>query len=189
MTSKYKILLIGDGNVGKTTWLRRFATGEFRSSVPIYRGEIQLLSFYTSRGLFQLEIWDWCSTKREAWDTANAESAELFANVDGIIGLFDVTNPQSFESLIELMDQTKKNCDLRKLKFSIFVGNKYDLLDKKSCKAMYPFADYFISANTNRNYEMPFLHALKILRNEPSLRLVEAPPIRAPEAKSRYSKS
>ena len=179
MVPIYKILLIGAGDVGKTTWLRRFITGEFRSVSKTDHEEIRILSLHTSSGLVRLEIWDRWDAERETQNSVNAKD-DYYDNVDGIIGLFDVTKPQTFDSVMKQMDQVKQKC---KPKFAISVGNKCDLLEKKKYMDAYPFADYFISANTNRNYELPFLHALKILRNDPSLKLVEASPISAPEAK------
>ena len=55
----FKLVLIGDGGVGKSTFLNRHLTGQFENKYVPTRGvDVQIYNLYTSRGLIVLNIWD-----------------------------------------------------------------------------------------------------------------------------------
>ncbi|HXV97421.1 MAG TPA: GTP-binding protein, partial [Anaerolineae bacterium] len=56
---RYKVAIIGDGNVGKTTLLRRFATGMFQESRIMTIGvDFQTVAVKTGDQSFKLTVWD-----------------------------------------------------------------------------------------------------------------------------------
>ena len=54
-----KIVLIGDGGVGKTTFIKRHLTGEVEKKYIATMGaEVHPISFFTTRGEIKLNVWD-----------------------------------------------------------------------------------------------------------------------------------
>ena len=59
---RFKVVLVGDGGVGKTTFLKRHLTGEFEKKYVATIGvEVHALSFHTTRGKITFNIWFVCS--------------------------------------------------------------------------------------------------------------------------------
>jgi GTP-binding nuclear protein Ran len=54
-----KILVIGDGGTGKTTFIKRHDTGEFVAKyIPTVGAEVYPIKFFTTRGIFDFLVWD-----------------------------------------------------------------------------------------------------------------------------------
>ena len=54
-----KIVLIGDGGVGKTTFIKRHLTGEFEKKYVATMGaEVHPMNFFTTHGEIKLDVWD-----------------------------------------------------------------------------------------------------------------------------------
>lgn len=55
----FKLVLLGDGGVGKTTFVKRHLTGEFEKKYIATLGvEVHLLKFYTNFGTILFNVWD-----------------------------------------------------------------------------------------------------------------------------------
>ena len=51
--------MIGDGGVGKTTFIKRHVNGDFETkSIPTMGVEVISTIFYTNHGPIRLNIWD-----------------------------------------------------------------------------------------------------------------------------------
>jgi GTP-binding nuclear protein Ran len=51
--------LVGDGGVGKTTFVKRHKTGEFEKKYIATIGvEVHPMTFYTNRGPLTFNVWD-----------------------------------------------------------------------------------------------------------------------------------
>jgi hypothetical protein len=62
----FKLILVGDGGVGKTTFVRRHTTGEFEKKYVATMGvEVHPLSFHTNRGQIVFNVWD--TAGQEKW--------------------------------------------------------------------------------------------------------------------------
>merc|ERR1712113_1110585 len=56
---EFKLVLVGDGGVGKTTFVKRHLTGEFEKKYVATLGvEVHPMVFYTNRGAIKLNVWD-----------------------------------------------------------------------------------------------------------------------------------
>ena len=61
----FKVIVVGDGGVGKTTFINRHRTGEFTSKYIATMGvEVSPLTFYTTEGTIKLNMWD-CAGQQE----------------------------------------------------------------------------------------------------------------------------
>jgi GTPase SAR1 family protein len=55
----FKLLLVGDGGTGKTTFVKRHETGEFEKKYIATVGvEVHPLVFHTNRGPIRFNVWD-----------------------------------------------------------------------------------------------------------------------------------
>ena len=55
----FKLVLVGDGGVGKTTFVKRHLTGEFEKKYVATLGvEVHPLVFHTNRGAIRFNVWD-----------------------------------------------------------------------------------------------------------------------------------
>lgn len=56
---KYKVVIVGDGGTGKTTFVRRHISGEFEKKyIPTLGVEVRPLRFYTNHGWIEFNVWD-----------------------------------------------------------------------------------------------------------------------------------
>ena len=116
-----KLVIIGDSGVGKSNYLLRVVEGEFcpiESTVGFdYKSKMCYLPNAKKKVKFQI------------WDTAGQEkymsiNKNLFQRVQGIILMYDITVPKSFENLNKWMSVIKQLADGIPL---ILIGNKIDL--------------------------------------------------------------
>merc|ERR1712153_211144 len=57
--AEFKLVLVGDGGVGKTTFVKRHLTGEFEKKYIATLGvEVHPMPFFTSKGQIKFNVWD-----------------------------------------------------------------------------------------------------------------------------------
>lgn len=94
-TPKMKLILVGDGGVGKTTFVKRHRTGEFEKKYEATVGVVvHPLPFYTSVGPVIFNC----------WDTAGQEKFGglrdgYYIGGDSAIIMFDVTSRVTYKSV------------------------------------------------------------------------------------------
>lgn len=56
---EFKLVIVGDGGVGKTTFVKRHLTGEFeRRYIATVGVEVHPMIFYTNHGPIRFNVWD-----------------------------------------------------------------------------------------------------------------------------------
>ena len=124
MTKKFilKILLAGEGGVGKTTLLHRFVDGKFSAEtrmtigVEFFLKEVEINSHHCT-----LQLWDFGGQQRFRF---LLESYVLGAK--GALLLFDLTRPITLEKLEEWVGICRRSDPDLPI---IFLGTKTDLVD------------------------------------------------------------
>ncbi|PRP79229.1 RAB18, member RAS oncogene family isoform 2 [Planoprotostelium fungivorum] len=166
----FKILMIGDSGVGKSSILLRFTDDDFEEDQPCTIG----VDFKTK--MVNLE------GKRIAltiWDTAGQEkfrslTSSYYRGAHGIIITYDVTNRLSFDCLAMWLKEVEVYID--KEPILLLVGNKVDKTDRKvSREEGAKFAEkhkmVFIeaSAKTKLGIQQAFEELVQKILDTPSL--------------------
>lgn len=197
-TFVYKIALIGDGGVGKTTYVKRMLTGEFEKKYVATLGvEVHPLRFRTNYGVVQFNMWD---TAGQEKFSGLREGYFVFAH--GAILMFDLCNMQSYKNIGKWdamfsqvaeweEDENGENKKVRTVPV-VLCGNKVDLprerMVKPRCIQYHRFPAnegrmvyYDLSAKSNYNFEKPFLHLARKLTGHEDLVFLEETAIVPPE--------
>ena len=124
--NNYKLVFIGDINVGKTSILSRFIYGSYDNSYMPTVG----IDFFSKNLFFEDK-----TIRLILWDTAGEERfrsliPSYLKNADCIIIVFDITNKESFNSLSHWIQDANNNSSEESIK--ILVGNKIDLENKRT---------------------------------------------------------
>ncbi len=170
---KFKLVVIGDGGVGKTSLIRRHLTGNFVQNYTPTKGvEQHHLSFHTSRGHIQFTVWDYAGVTKFS-DPHNT----YYQQADAAILMFDRSNIKSYHNVTKWYDAFRKVCPTTPV---VIVGNKLDVR-KPAVQANHITVhlklklQYFdISAKSCYNFDKPFLQLLRTLVGDPRLRFVKA---------------
>jgi len=118
----FKLLIIGDSSVGKSSILLRFTEDEFDDEHPVTIGvdfKVKTIQLGTKR--INLTIWDTAGQEK-----FRSLTSSYYRGTQGIILVYDVTSRESFQHLsvwLNEIDMYCNNSDVVKL----LVGNKIDL--------------------------------------------------------------
>uniref|UniRef100_A0A0D3KR80 GTP-binding nuclear protein n=1 Tax=Emiliania huxleyi (strain CCMP1516) TaxID=280463 RepID=A0A0D3KR80_EMIH1 len=174
------MVLVGDGGVGKTTFVKRHQTGEFEKKYVATLGvEVHPLRFHTNRGELVFNV----------WDTAGQEKFGglrdgYYIQGQCAIMMFDVTSRITYKNVPNWHRDLVRVCDNIPI---VLVGNKVDVKERKVKAKQITFHRkknlqyYDISAKSNYNFEKPFLWLARKLCGDPQLVFVESPALAPPE--------
>mmetsp|Transcript_20952 Transcript_20952/g.58925 ORF Transcript_20952/g.58925 Transcript_20952/m.58925 type:complete len:215 (+) Transcript_20952:66-710(+) len=176
----FKLILVGDGGVGKTTFVKRHLTGEFEKKYVATLGvEVHPLKFRTNVGTICFNCWDTAGQEK----FGGLRDGYYILGEAGII-MFDVTNRQSYKNV------PKWHRDLVRVCYNIPIvlcGNKVDVRDRVLKPKQINFhrkknLQYFeLSAKSNYNFEKPFLFLARRLCEESNLVFIEEVALKPPE--------
>ena len=123
---KYKIAIVGDPGVGKTSLILRYTNNAFRRSyIPTLGVHVSDKIFKVKGSTVQLVLWDIAGQVK--FETMRQQ---FYLGSDGIFLVFDLTNQKSFENIsnwyFDVKNQLKNRPDL----VGFIVGNKKDLIEE-----------------------------------------------------------
>jgi GTP-binding nuclear protein Ran len=172
--AEFKLVLVGDGGVGKTTFVKRHLTGEFEKKYIATLGvEVHPMPFFTSKGQILFNVWDTAGQEK----LGGLRDGYYIGGHCGII-MFDVCSRITYQNVPKWYKDLVRVCESIPI---VLVGNKVDVKDRKVKAKQITFHRkknlqyYDISAKSNYQFEKPFVWLLRRLTNEPNLTLVEAP--------------
>ena len=168
----FKILLLGDSGVGKSSLLLRYTKNEFISDLRSTIG-VEFALKYLTIDNFQLKV--------QIWDTAGMERYRSITNAyykgaKGVIVVYDICRKKSFENVDKWIDDFKSKADDDAV--IILIGNKSDLDEKrevskeeaesKAQKNKFGFMETSAKDNNNvqKAFETLFHEIVKIYKNK-----------------------
>lgn len=175
----FKLVLVGDGGVGKTTFVKRHLTGEFEKKYIATIGvEVHPLRFNTNAGEVCFNV----------WDTAGQEKFGglrdgYYIKGNCAIIMFDVTSRVTYKNVPSWHKDLVRVCEGIPI---VLCGNKVDIKDRKVKPKQITFHRkknlqyYEISAKSNYQFERPFLYLGRKLIGA-QLAFSDAPALAPPE--------
>ena len=168
----FKILLLGDSGVGKSSLLLRYTKNEFISDLRSTIG-VEFALKYLTVDNFQLKV--------QIWDTAGMERYRSITNAyykgaKGVIVVYDICRQKSFENVDKWIDDFKSKADDDAV--ILLIGNKSDLDEKrevskeeaesKAQKNKFGFMETSAKDNNNvqKAFETLFHEIVKIYKNK-----------------------
>jgi len=119
----FKILLIGDSGVGKTTLLSKFVDDQFvdyhLSTIGV---DFKIKTIDIDNKIIKLQIWDTAGQERFKTITSS-----YYRGAHGVFVVFDLTNLDSYYNITKWVDEIHKNCTTVHI---LVIGTKSDLFDK-----------------------------------------------------------
>uniref|UniRef100_A0A8C7ZCS7 small monomeric GTPase n=1 Tax=Oryzias sinensis TaxID=183150 RepID=A0A8C7ZCS7_9TELE len=163
----FKVVLVGDSCVGKTSLLRSFCEGRFHPSSTTTVGESIDYSVKTLT-LDSMQI------AMQLWDTAGQEryrsiTKQFFRKADGVVVMFDVTLEESFKAVRPWLNNVQEAAG-EGIPI-LLLGNKMDMEQERevSFKAAERLAFennmmfYEVSAYTGKNVTESLTHLARVL--------------------------
>ena len=159
-TFRYKITVIGDGSVGKTSLINRFVSNKFQES---YQETVGIDMFnhdlvIDEKEIVEISLLIYDLGGQQYWKSLRSS---FYQQSRGLILVFDVNNPESFHSLADWYKEAIENIGYTVP--TIILGNKSDLEKKVSNKLLNsPFIKnlspeiYFTSAKTGNMVNKAF---------------------------------
>lgn len=120
----FKLLIIGDSGVGKSSILLRFSDNLFSGTYITTIGvDFKIRTIEVEGEKVKLQIWDTAGQERFRTITAT-----YYRGTQGVMVVYDVSNLDTFGNVRRWLQEIEQNCDdvVR-----ILVGNKCDSPDKK----------------------------------------------------------
>ncbi|KAN0003876.1 hypothetical protein ACTFIZ_010048 [Dictyostelium cf. discoideum] len=150
----FKIILVGEGNVGKSSMIERFVDDNWNDTYTETTDHTFKEKYiYLNENTIKLQIWDLQRSKM------------VYRGIQGIILVYDCTNQDSFYNIRRWLGEIERYA--REDVNLLLVGNKIDLYDQKvvSTEQVNSFLQQFsyfnmklieVSAKTNINLEQCF---------------------------------
>jgi len=176
----FKLVLVGDGGTGKTTFVKRHLTGEFEKKYIATLGvEVHPLGFSTNLGNIIFDVWDTAGQEK----FGGLRDGYYINGQCGII-MFDVTSRITYKNVPNWHRDLVRVCESIPI---VLTGNKVDVKERKVKAKTITFHRkknlqyYDISAKSNYNFEKPFLWLARKLTGNQGLEFVAEVSLAPPE--------
>ncbi|XP_069135355.1 ras-related protein Rab-35-like [Argopecten irradians] len=160
----FKLLIIGDSGVGKSSLLLRFSDNTFSGTYITTIGvDFKIRTVDVNGEKVKLQIWDTAGQERFRTITST-----YYRGTHGVIVVYDVSSGESFANVKRWLHEIDQNCDVVN---RILVGNKDDDPDRKVVLTQdaQRFAEqmgiqlFETSAKENTNVEEMFIGITKLV--------------------------
>ena len=121
----FKVLLLGDSDVGKSSLILRYTEETFNSKLVNSIGvDFKMKKKEIDGKIIKVQIWDTAGHER-----FRSITYSYYRGANAIIIVFDLSDKKSFISITEWLKQIEKHAKENVFKF--LVGNKSDLVDER----------------------------------------------------------
>jgi len=120
----YKVCIVGDSEVGKTTLVNQYLKRRFVADAQRTIGSnffVKYVRIPEDKNLLTLQIWDLAGQPRFKW-----VRFAFYKGARGIVYAFDLTRRETLESLLNWKEEVESKIGVVS---NIFVGNKLDLIN------------------------------------------------------------
>lgn len=122
----FKLLLIGDSSVGKSSLLLRFTDNTFQEgTVNLTSVDFKTKNIIVDGKTVQLQVWDTAGQERFRTITSS-----FYRGAHGIIVVYDITDQATFNNVKLWMQEIQRYASAGVCK--MLVGNKMDLEDRRA---------------------------------------------------------
>lgn len=165
----FKLLIIGDSHVGKSSLLMKYIDNDFDDDFNTTIGvDFRIKQVDIDDKIVKLQIWD--SAGQDRFKTI---TTLYYKNCHGIMIVFDLTDRKSFDNVKMWLKEIEKYCNIENVP-KILVGNKNDLDEyrKISFEEIIEFANSIdikyveTSAKCDKNIEKAFAELSREIRME-----------------------
>ncbi|XP_075996029.1 EF-hand calcium-binding domain-containing protein 4B [Genypterus blacodes] len=179
----FKIVLVGNSSVGKTSLLRRFCDDCFYSGTSATVGiDYSVKTITVDNSLVALQMWDTAGQERY-----RSITKQFFRKADGVVVLYDITSEQSFTAVRQWL-MSVQECAGEEIAVML-LGNKTDKESlrevqrgmgenlAKECEMIF----YECSAYSGHNVAESMVHLARLLKDqedrekEKTIQLVSSP--------------
>ena len=121
----FKVLLLGDSDVGKSSLILRYTEETFNSKLVNSIGvDFKMKKEEIDEKVIKVQIWDTAGHEK-----FRAITYSYYRGANAIIIVFDLSDKKSFISITEWLKQIEKHAKENVFKF--LVGNKSDLVEER----------------------------------------------------------
>ena len=140
----FKVLLLGDSDVGKSSLILRYTEETFNSKLVNSIGvDFKMKKKEVDGKVIKVQIWDTAGHER-----FRSITYSYYRGANAIIIVFDLSDKKSFISITEWLKQIEKHANENVFKF--LVGNKSDLVEER--KVTYEEAKQYAD-----DHELPYI--------------------------------
>ncbi len=149
----FKVVLLGEGAVGKTSLRRRYLGEGFKEGYSMTIGsDFSVKRLIIDGEEYVAQIWDLAGQQR-----FEAVRSTYYRGSSGCLLVFDVTNVLSFEMLPKWLEELLRNND-NKIVPLILIGNKSDLRDQvPNCVPRELAEEYARTLTEWSGFEVPYI--------------------------------
>jgi small GTP-binding protein len=155
----FKVVIVGDGGVGKSTMVQRLTTGQFIPQKITIGTDLATHDVKIDDTINRLQIWDFAGEKRFRIFLPN-----YAMGAKGCILCYDITRRSSFESLKEWYNIVNDNASNP---VYILVGEKLDLADVRRS------VEYEQGEEFKRNYKLDYFFETSSKSGENNINIFE----------------
>lgn len=158
----FKVVVVGEGGVGKTTWVKRLRTNQFESKYVATLGvEVHPLRFHTPTGVVVFNLWDTAGQ-----DKLGGIRDGYYLGANAGIVVYDSTYPASYRRCLFYIGELKSVCGEIPI---VLVGAKIDLEssiddeDQEDVPSLEDYPNFYISTKVDMGCREPFEHLIQVL--------------------------
>jgi len=123
----YKVCIVGDSEVGKTTLVNQYLKRRFVADAQRTIGSnffVKYVKIPKVKHLLTLQIWDLAGQKRFKW-----VRYAFYKGASGIVYAFDLTRRNTLDNILNWKEEVETKIGVVP---NVFVGNKLDLINNEN---------------------------------------------------------
>ncbi|MEJ2250909.1 MAG: GTP-binding protein [Candidatus Lokiarchaeota archaeon] len=141
----FKVIIVGDGGVGKSTMVQRLITGKYIAQKITIGTDLATYSIQHNNSIIVLQLWDFAGERRFRFFLPNYSRGAM-----GCLLCYDITRRTTFKNLEEWYEIVKNNASNPVI---YLVGCKNDLADKKRVVQIKDALEYKESMGIEKFFE------------------------------------